>query len=155
VVKDIYTNCRTKVRIGQGQTGDIPCERGVKQRCLLSPILFNLALEQLVRAVDSKSGYNFDLGEVTILVYADDLCLVAESSLQLQALLNMAHKYAGWADRCKPAKCVTLSLNSLAPKAFCGDDPIYSGGGTASHFTLGGPLPDSLAVNLVPTPELP
>jgi len=51
VLKNIYTESCTKVRTGQGQTDDIPCERGVKQGCPLSPILFDLALKQLVRAV--------------------------------------------------------------------------------------------------------
>ena len=65
----------------------------MKQGCSLSSILFNLALEQLVRAVDAKAGYNFDRGEVTILIYADYLHLVTETSQQLQALLHMAHEY--------------------------------------------------------------
>ena len=45
VVKDIYTDLKTKVRVGKHHTNDIPCEKGVKQGCPLSPIL---ALKQLI-----------------------------------------------------------------------------------------------------------
>ena len=54
--------------------GDIFCKCGVKQGCPRSPILFDLAFKQLVRAVDDgKCGYNFDQWKVSILEYADNL----------------------------------------------------------------------------------
>ena len=128
VVQDIYSDSTTKVRVGRAYTSDIPCERGVKQGCPLSPILFDLALEQLVRAVDSTAGCNFGRGEVTILAYADDLCLVTETSQQLQALLHMTHEYAGWAGLTfKPTKCATLSLNNRAQRHYVESTPFTLG----------------------------
>jgi len=121
---------------GQGHIGDIFCKCGVKQGCPHSPILFDLALKQLVRAVDDgKCGYNFDQWKVSILEYADNLCLVTESPWQLQALLEMANEYAGRAGLTfKPA---TLSLN----KILCEDYSFHVGRRTTASSKMEGPLP--------------
>jgi len=44
-VKDIYTGSTTRVKIGKAHTESVDCQRGVKQGCPLSSILFDLALE--------------------------------------------------------------------------------------------------------------
>ena len=48
VVRDIYTDSTTRVKFGKAHTDVVQCWRGVKQGCLLSPVLFDLAMEQLV-----------------------------------------------------------------------------------------------------------
>ena len=53
------------------------CRRGVKQGCPLSPILFDLALEQMVSGLEQGEdvGYTITGKErVAVLAYADDLC---------------------------------------------------------------------------------
>ena len=58
-------------------------KRGVRQGCELSPDLFNLYSETILREIEELSGHN-----VTILRYADDTILVADSEEKIQALLD-------------------------------------------------------------------
>ena len=100
VVSNIYTGSTTRVKIGKTHTDEVKCRRGVKQGCLLSPILFDLAMEQLISGLegDDNIGYNVAGGEkVAVLAYADDLCLMADSSERLQKMLDWTKEFADWA----------------------------------------------------------
>jgi len=90
VVRDIYTGSTTRVKIGKAHTDTVECQRGVKHGCPLSPILFDLALEQLVSGIAGEDvGYNIGGDEkVAVLAYTDDLCLMAESAEELQRMLD-------------------------------------------------------------------
>jgi len=96
VVEDIYTHSTTQVRIGKEQIDSIPCEKGMKQGCLLSVILFDLVLEQLVKGFNSD-GYDFINGEIAI----------AETPEWLQEMLDCAQQFVGWVGlQFKASKCV-------------------------------------------------
>ena len=78
----------------------------MKQGCLLSLILFDLVLEQLVKGVNSD-GYDFINGEVAVLAYADNLCFIAETPEWLQEMLDCAQQFVGWVGlQFKASKCV-------------------------------------------------
>ena len=76
---------------------DMICRRGVKQGCPFSPILFDLALEQLVSGLEGSQELGYGIGgeeKVTALAYTDDLCLMANSPEQLQTILDWATDFA-------------------------------------------------------------
>ena len=56
---------------------------------MLSPLLFNLFINDLVEAINSL-GVGVDIGQekVSVLLYADDLVLLAETEADLQKLLD-------------------------------------------------------------------
>jgi len=89
-MKTLYTAQRSNVRV-HGQTCNwFTVLKGVRQGCLLSPYLFNIMAELLMRvALDGYEG-GFRVGGRLInnLRYADDIVLVASSEAEFQELVT-------------------------------------------------------------------
>ena len=85
----LYKNVKCTVRVNCQQTDwfDVIC--GLKQGCILSPMLFNLFINDLTRVInDVGSGISVGDTPLSILLYADDFVLIADSKLKLQSLLT-------------------------------------------------------------------
>ena len=84
------------VRVNSYRTEWFDVNCGLRQGCVLSPLLFNLFINDL--AVFLKS---LDLGvkiadeNVCLMLYADDVVLFAESEADLQLLLNSLNDWCG------------------------------------------------------------
>ena len=67
---------------------------GLKQGCLLSPLLFNLYINDLICEVSSL-GEGVEIGNerIHILLYADDIVLVAQSETNLQKMLDCLNNW--------------------------------------------------------------
>ena len=64
VVRDLYTGAPTRGSCSTGYTDPISIKSGVKQGCLLSPTIFNLSLEPLLRAIEAKrASHTHQLGD--------------------------------------------------------------------------------------------
>ena len=93
-MKDIYSNVRCSVKVNGVLSNSFNVSSGLKQGCLLSPMLFNLYLNVL--AVKLKSlgcGIDIDGEVVPIILYADDIVLLAENEQDLQQLLNVLNEW--------------------------------------------------------------
>ena len=74
-----------------------PClvSYGVKQGDILSPMLFNVYMDDLsIKLNQSGIGGNIGNHLINHLCYADDLCLISLSSAGMQKLLAMCSTYA-------------------------------------------------------------
>ena len=68
-------------------------ERGLKQGCVLSPAIFHLFINDLALKYETvNKGINIDGEYLNILLYADDLILLADSEESLQVLLGHLHQ---------------------------------------------------------------
>ena len=112
VIRSAYDGVTTRIKTAEGMTGPVDILSGVRQGCPLSPIVFNLALEPVVRALlATGGGYELAGKAYNNLVYADDAALVANSPERMAALLTSAEAAAVAVGlRFNPAKCATLHL---------------------------------------------
>ena len=68
---------------------------GVKQGGIISPMLFNLYMDDLsLKLNGSGIGGYIGISFINHLCYADDLCLIRFSSSSMQYLLNICKEYA-------------------------------------------------------------
>ena len=75
-LKSLYNEVKCAVRIN-GQISDwFDVKIGLKQGCILSPLLFNIFINDLAQTVNNlECGASYGEGDVSILLYADDIVL--------------------------------------------------------------------------------
>ena len=81
---------RKQVRTGHGTTNWFQIRKGVCQGCILSPCLFNLHVEYIMRYAgldEAQAGIKIAGRNINHLRYADDTTLKAESEEELKSLL--------------------------------------------------------------------
>ena len=86
----LYAGQETTVRTGHGTTDWFQTEKGVHQGCILSPCLFNLYAEYIMRnsgLKETQAGIKIAWRNINNLRYADDTILMAESEEELKILL--------------------------------------------------------------------
>ena len=89
-LRNLYAGQEATVRIGHGTTDWFQIGKGVCQCCVLSPCLFNLYAEDIMRndALDeAQAGIKIARRNINNLRYADDITLMAESEEELKSLL--------------------------------------------------------------------
>ena len=90
LLRNLYAGQEATVRTGHGTTDWFQIVKGVCQGCILSPCLFNLYAEYIMRNLGWKKNKLESrlLEEISItLRYADDTTLMAESEEELESLL--------------------------------------------------------------------
>ena len=82
LLRNLYAGQEATVRTGHGTTDWFQIGKVVSQGCILSPCLFNLYAEYIMRnpgLEETRSGINIDRKNINNLRYADDTTLMAES----------------------------------------------------------------------------
>ena len=90
LLRNLYTGQEETVRTGHGTTDWFQIGKGVCQGYILSPCLFNLYAEYIMRNAgldEAQTGIKIAGGNVNNLRYADDTTLMAESEDELKSLL--------------------------------------------------------------------
>ncbi|KAJ4428794.1 hypothetical protein ANN_25787 [Periplaneta americana] len=85
---NLCTKQRVKVRIGEEISEGIEIGRGVPQGCPLSPTLFNIYLENLVKnCFQNMGGVIVGGRRIKCIRFADDMALLAEEEMILKDML--------------------------------------------------------------------
>ena len=90
LLRNLHAGQEATVRTGHGTTDWFQIGKGVRQGCLLSPCLFNLHPEHIMRnaGLDELQAENKTARRnINKLRYADDTTLMAESEEELKSLL--------------------------------------------------------------------
>ena len=97
-IKALYGSVPMAVKTNEGLSSSFECVMGVKQGCPLSPTLFGMYLDDLEQVFmvhhEMLDLPEFSVQRVPVLLYADDLALVATSARGLQSQLDLLHAYA-------------------------------------------------------------
>ena len=89
LLRNLYAGQEATVRTGHGTTDWFQTGKGVRQGCILSPCLFNLYAEYIMRHAgldEAQAGIKISGRNINNLRYADGTTLMAESE-ELKSLL--------------------------------------------------------------------
>ena len=119
LLRNLYAGQEATVRTGHGTTVWFQIGKGVCQGCILSPCLFNLYAEYIMRNAgleEAQAGIKIAGRNINNLRYADDNTLMAESEEELKSLLRKVKE---------ESEKVGLKLNILKTKIMA-SGPITS-----------------------------
>ena len=89
LLRNLYAGQKATVRTGHGTTDLFQVGKEVRQGCILSPCLFNLYAEYIMRNTgleEAQAGIKISRRNINNLRYADDTTLMAESEEELKSL---------------------------------------------------------------------
>ena len=90
LLRNLYAGQEATVRTEHGTTDWFQIGKGVCQGCILSPCLFNLYAEYIMRNArldEAQAGIKVARRNINNLKYADDSILMTESKEELKSLL--------------------------------------------------------------------
>ena len=90
LLRHLYAGQEATVRTGHGTTDWFQIGKGVRQGCILSPCLFNLYADYIMRNTvleETQAGIKIARININNLRHADDTTLMAESEEELKSLL--------------------------------------------------------------------
>ena len=91
LLRNLYAGQEATVRTGHGTTDWFQIGKGVCQGCVLTPCLFNLYAEYIMRNAgleEAQAGIKIAGRNISNLRYADDTTLMAGSEEDLKSLLT-------------------------------------------------------------------
>ena len=90
LLRNLYAGQEATIRTRCGTMDWFQIGKGVRQGCMLSPCLFNLYVEYIMRNIgldEAQTGVKIARRNINNLRYADDTTLMAESEEELKNLL--------------------------------------------------------------------
>jgi hypothetical protein len=132
-IKVMYKNVTAKVRTPHGESCPFPMEKGVLQGESLSPKLFTLFIDEIVEIMHKTDIPTLKIAanEIHLLLYADDIVLLASNALELQLKINVLKNYFDCSNllvNLEKTKCVVFRLKrnrkSSVPVLFWGEEQI-------------------------------
>ena len=120
----LYSDVKCCVRINGFDSEWFDVKYGLKQGCPLSPVLFNLYINDLISFLTNLGvGIDIDDQKVRILLFADDVVLLAENAVGLQLLLD---SLSAWCSRNKmQVNCEKSKIVHFRPKSILKTEHVF------------------------------
>ena len=96
IVKNCYKDSTNIIQTISFKSKRFVVRKGVKQGCPLSPLLFDLAIDPLLRVINAKHKDEGFKG-IAIQAYADDLLLISKSENGLKNILETVDVFCNYA----------------------------------------------------------
>ena len=96
IIKTLYLEDTASIKVGNTYSPPFKTNRGVRQSCVLSPLLFILFLSDLQEILDNvKDNVKLDEEtEISCLMWADDILILSETKEGLQEKLHALQRYS-------------------------------------------------------------
>ena len=95
VLSNMYDNVQSQVKFHDVTTDFFDIDEGLKQGCVLSPILFCIFINELAKMIrEANVGVRICDVQIGCLFWADDVVLIAEDRAELQKMLDIAATFA-------------------------------------------------------------
>ena len=118
VIRNLYWDQSAAVRIGGELSEYTLIKRGVRQGCVMSPDLFNIYSEMILRNLENYPGVKINGENINNIRYADDTVLIADSEENLQRLLDITIEKSeemGLTLNVKKTECMVISKKAIIP----------------------------------------
>jgi hypothetical protein len=95
IIMNMYTNVKSKVLFQGVETDFFSVDEGVKQGCVLSPIIFCIYINELAKMIKNKNlGVSIFGKQIGCLFWADDVVLIGDNDNDLKQLLDTASDFS-------------------------------------------------------------
>ena len=125
-----YSSLKAVIKWNGNYSSSFTITRGTRQGSLLSPYLFNVFIDSLLRQLQ-QTNYGLRLGDSCYqsIAYADDITVFSPTATGLQSLIDICHRYAcqwRFSFGLKKTKCMTAGKHILDSQTtwLLGDRPI-------------------------------
>ena len=113
IIRGIYSNDFACVKIGNTRSESFAINQGVRQGCVLSPLLFNIFLADLAKELSSLND-KLRMGNegINSIFWADDIVLLGQTEENLKEMLNIVNTYCcayKLTINCKKTKCLIFN----------------------------------------------
>lgn len=113
-IMDVYLRGTTKLCCNAWTSESIHPTCGVKQGDPMSPIIFNMVIDRLLRRLPKDIGVRAGDSLINAAAFADDMLLFASTPMGLQKLLDLSMEYLGSCGlQVNASKCMTVSLRNV------------------------------------------
>ncbi|XP_077986167.1 uncharacterized protein LOC144440655 [Glandiceps talaboti] len=98
ILKAMYADVKSSVREGNVTSECFALQKGVRQGCMLSPILFSLYINELEKMMKNSGlrGIQFlpnDMLELFLLLYADDIAILSNTVVGSKRLIDVLYDF--------------------------------------------------------------
>uniref|UniRef100_A0A8D8WNS4 Craniofacial development protein 2 n=2 Tax=Cacopsylla melanoneura TaxID=428564 RepID=A0A8D8WNS4_9HEMI len=121
IIKNLYFNQTAEISVNSEISKELKIKRGVRQGCVLSPLLFNVYSERIMAEAleEEVGGIVINGTHINNLRYADDTVLLAENMEDLQGMLNKVIRISeeyGLTLNTKKTKCMIVTKRNNPPE---------------------------------------
>jgi len=92
LIQNLYFDQIAAMRVKDNISEWTQIRKGVRQGCVMSPDLFSLYSEMILRTIENEPGVKIGGQNLSNLRYADDTVLLADSEDKLQNLINIVNE---------------------------------------------------------------